>query len=382
MAHNEDKPQYQLGLHHTSSPRLIHIVGANRWDEPWRHALDVCRHFRSLGWSVTAYTRDAKAIDSRFRAALIDIRHCPLRGLFDVYSALQLSRDLRQERYGTIVHVHRYRDAFAVLLARRLAGRRDIRVVSTRHKLKRGAAHALAQRIYRNLDAQTFVSRSVRDRFLTTWPDGNYPFDASRLHVISPAVNIPDTPPVAEADKGPRVVLCRAPLLPGMGLETLIDSLTALRELKTRLRIVSNGDTDYIDVLRRRAQVRGVMDMIDWKLRPDDTYPLIDQCHIGVDPTLRGAPFGPTHIEYMARQRAQVITAAISPSEHITDGSQVLIVPPGDAYALGEALRRLVIDSDLRHGIAAAARQTYLDHFSWDECAETIRRLYASIQPR
>ena len=222
----------------------------------------------------------------------------------------------------------------------------------------------------------------MRDRFLATWPDGNYPFDAGRLHVISPAVNIPDTPPVPEAEKGPRVVLCRAPLLPGMGLETLIDSLTALRELKTRLRIVSNGDTDYIDVLRRRAQVRGVMDMIDWKLRPDDTYPLIDQCHIGVDPTLRGAPFGPTHIEYMARQRAQVITAAISPSEHITDGSQVLIVPPGDASALGEALRRLVLDEDLRHGIAATARQTYLDHFSWEECAETIRRLYASIQPR
>lgn len=366
-------------IHHTSSPRLIHIIGAHRWDQPWRNALDVCRYFSRLGWSVTAYTRDVKAIDTRFRAAGIDIRHSPLRGMFDIYSALQLARELRGERYGTIVHVHRYRDAFAVLLARKIARRKDIRVVSTRHILNRGRQYAVARRIYRNLDAQIFVSESVRDRFLSSWPDGNFPFDPSKMHIITPTVNIPDTDPLPESEKGPKIVLCNSALVPGTGLETLIDAMSALRGMKTRLWIVGEGSADYIDSLRRRAQVRGVMELIDWKIRPTDSGNLIDRCHICVDPTLQGAPFGPTHIEYMAHQRAQVLSAAISPSEYVTDGVQALIVPPGDASALGNVLATLIQDPVMRQNIALAARRTYLDHFSWRECAETIRSIYMSL---
>lgn len=361
-------------------PRLIHIIGANLWREPWRHALDVCRHFRDRGWSVTAYTRDAQAIDTRFSDAGIDLRHSPLRGMFDVYSAIQLSHDLRRERYGTIVHVHRYRDAFAVLLARKLAGRPDIRVVSTRHTMKRGATHALARRIYRNLDAQIFVSRAVRDRFLDTWPDHRYPFDIGRTHIIKPTVNLPDLPLVDEPEKGPKIVVCRAAMEPGNGLEVLIDAIGVLRGMKTRLWLVGQGDTDYIDTLRRRALTRGVMDMIDWKLRLADTTSLIDLCHIGVDPTMTDAPLGPTHIEMMARGRAQVLSSALSPSEYVADGREAFIVPRGDAGALGRALVTLVTDPQLRLTMAEHARQTYLDQFAWQQTAAEIEAIYAAIR--
>lgn len=360
-------------------PRLIHIIGANGWGDPWRHALDVCRHFRDRGWSVTAYTRDAKVVDSRFRDAGIDVRHCPLRGMFDVYSALQLARDLRREARGTVVHVHRYRDAVAVLLARKLAGRGDIRVVSTRHKLKRGLRHALARRIYRNLDAQIFVSESVRDRFFATWSEGRYPFSVERTHVLIPTVNVGLTEASAEPERGPKVVLYKGVLEPGRGLETLIDAMTQLRGRKTRLWIVGEGDTDYIDTLRRRAQVRDVMDLIDWKLRYGDSGSVIDACHVGVDPALTEVALGPSHIEYMARGRAQVLSSAVSCPDCVGDGVEVLVVPRGDASALGEALLSLVSDDELRAGMGATARASYLDNFSWDECVAKLEGIYCSI---
>lgn len=361
------------------SARLIHIIAANRWEQPWRHALDVCRHFRDAGWSVTAYTRDAKAIDSRFHSAGIDLRHSPLRGFLDIYAAFQLARDLRRERLGTIVHVHRYRDAFAVLLARKLARRKDIKVVSTRHKLRRGATHALARRIYRNLDAQIFISNEVRDRFLSAWPDGHLPFPPQRMHVLTPTVNLGDIAPLPEPQRGPRVILCNTSLKPGTGLETLIDAMPALQGRKTRLRIVGDGDTDYIDSLRRRAQMRGVMEMIDWNLRPEANTPLMENCHISVDPTLLPTPFGPTHIECMALGRAQVLSSAISTGEHIAPHSQVMVFPAGDASALGAILVELVDKPELRTSLVQSALDTYGCYFSWHQCVGHLQQLYTRL---
>lgn len=360
--------------------RLIHIIGANRWGHPWRHALDVCRHFKREGWSVTAYTRDAQAIDTRFRESGIDLRHSPLRGLFDVYSAVQLARDLKEERKGTIIHVHRYRDAFAVLLARKIAGRKDIRVVSTRHKLKPGANNALARRIYRNLDAQIFISRSVRDRFLSTWTDTKLPFPEERMFIIPPTLDLHIPEIVAEPPKGPKIILCKTPLEPDTGIETLIDALSSLRGMKTRLRIAGRGDADYTDSLRRRAQVRGVMDMIDWKISDTrDSSQLIDECHIAVDPAVAPTPFGPVHIEYMAHGRPMVISSAISPSEYVDNENQALIVPPGDAALLGASLRRLIEDPALRQSISRNAFDAYHSHFTWSAGITPLTALYTSL---
>lgn len=359
--------------------RLLHIIAANRWGEPWRHALDVCRHFSLMGWSVTAYTRDAKAIDTRFRQARIDLRHCALRGFFDISSTLHLVRDLRRERSGTIVHVHRYRDAFAVLLARKIGRRKDIRVVSTRHKLHPGADNWLARRIYRNLDAQVFISTAVRERFLDSWRDRQLPFSAGRLHTIPPAANLEVTDVVPEPEKGPRIVLCKSDLVPGNGLETMIDAMSTLRGLKTRLWIVGDGDPDYIDTLRRRAQVLGVMDMIDWKLRPTDPSAFIDDCHVAVDPSVIPCPFGPAHIEYMAHGRPQVLSSSVSPSEHVASGREAIIVPPSQGAALGNALKTLIEDPALRCRMGEEARRTFDSHFSWQKCANRLQRLYRNL---
>lgn len=77
-----------------------------------------------------AITRDAKVIDDLFRQAGVSLTHSPLRGFFDPASVLILARILRDvPRDRTYVHVHRYRDAFTVLLAKRLVKRPDVRVI-------------------------------------------------------------------------------------------------------------------------------------------------------------------------------------------------------------------------------------------------------------
>lgn len=54
----------------------------------------------------------------------------------------------------------------------------------------------------------------------------------------------------------------------------------------------------------------------------------------------------------------------LSIADHLVDGENCLLVPPGDAQALGAALTRLVDDADLRRRMGAAAKATVERWFS------------------
>jgi glycosyltransferase involved in cell wall biosynthesis len=65
--------------------------------------------------------------------------------------------------------------------------------------------------------------------------------------------------------------------------------------------------------------------------------------------------------------------------ELVADGVSGLLVPPGDATALADALATLAGDRDLRRRLGAAGRETVLDDFDVDRnaarLADRIRRV-------
>ncbi len=74
---------------------LIHIIPSNKWGGIQSYALDICRHYRSQGWEVTALTRNAVGVDSHFAENEIRLVHAPLTGFFNIPSALILARELK-----------------------------------------------------------------------------------------------------------------------------------------------------------------------------------------------------------------------------------------------------------------------------------------------
>ena len=93
------------------------------------------------------------------------------------------------------------------------------------------------------------------------------------------------------------------PLIPGKGLEVLIDAMSLLKRTKIRLKIVGTGQPDYVDSLRRRALTREVMDMIDWHKHTKRPLDIIGGCHFGVLPSVKEEAFGLANLEYMASGR-------------------------------------------------------------------------------
>lgn len=361
-----------------SKKTLIHLISTNHWGGAQRYALDICRHFADEGWEVMAVTRDAKVVDSKFEKAGIPLMHAPLRGFFDPASAWMLAARLRQIPLEQgIVHVHRYRDAFTVLLAKRIAKRPDIRVVSTRHTVRPGRNSRLFRRIYDKIQAHIFVSMIAFERFRSTWPE-RLPMSPQRVHILHNSINVPMASPVPEPDKGPVFALYLGPIVKGKGIETIIDALPSLRGIKLRLRIAGQGNPDYLDTLRRRAMTRGVMEMIDWKIQEDVPDSIIAQSHFAVLPSTEREAFGISNVRVMAAGRPQICSPNGAQSEYLADGRSALFVTPADAGALAHAMRKLAENASLRAAIGREAFSQYSVRLAWHAFIRHLSIIYTS----
>lgn len=361
------------------SRTLIHILSANRWGGVERYALDICRHYISCGWKVAAVTRDAKAVDTFFEKEGVNLLHAPFGSMLDLQSVSILTKTLKKCEHDSVtIHAHGFRNAFTALLARKIAGRKDVRIIATRHKVKKGIDTWLFRRIYRNLDAIICVSHIAAERFLSTWHGKELPFPEERLHVIHNSLNIePDFLPERKV-KGPLCAMFHGPLIPGKGLETLIDAMSMMKGSRLRLKIVGSGTPDYVDRLRRRALTRGVMDMIDWYKMTPDPMGLISECDFGVLPSHTEEAFGLSNIEYMACCRPQVCSSNGAQPEYITDGREGFLTSPGNAAQLADAMRKLASDPTLRQRMGERAFHTFKDKLSWKGFISCLDPLYHS----
>lgn len=65
--------------------------------------------------------------------------------------------------------------------------------------------------------------------------------------------------------------------------------------------------------------------------------------------------------------------------EDLTDLEDALLVPPGNAHALADALERLLTDAALRARLAAAGRRTFERRFSADAFSQQLGALYEEL---
>ena len=355
---------------------MIHIIGANRWGGIERYALDICRYFNDQDWNVWALTRDAKAVDEMFERAGINLFHAPLQGFYDYSSIKLLARRLKETEGRVIIHSHGFRNVFTALAAKKLSGKSDVKLVMTRHKVRRAVDSWLLRLIYRNLDALIFVSRAARDRFVATWHNRIMPINPSRMHVIHNSLYIPDPTYHPPTTDHPLTVMFHGPLKPSKGLEVLIDAMTMLRGKKIRLRIVGTGTPDYLDYIRRRAISRGVMDLIEWQKHVYDPLPLIEECDLGVLPSVAEEAFGLANIEYMAAGRPQICSSNGAQPEYITDGWEGFLIPPSHPAFLAENIERLANDPQLRLTMGKRAYETFIHRLSWPHFIGRLMEIY------
>jgi len=96
-----------------------------------------------------------------------------------------------------------------------------------------------------------------------------------------------------------------------------------------------------------------------------------------------GRPFfgSPTKLfEYMAMGKAIAASALDQISQVLEHGRTALLVKPGDANELAEAMQRLAGDAQLRIELGRNARETALARHTWRQNARRVLAHYADTQ--
>lgn len=357
---------------------LIHIVNGNVMAGAQSYALDISRHYSDCGWNVMAITCGAHVIDSKFKAEGVKVANAPLRGFLDFTSILRVAAILRTlPKKETIIHTHRYRDAYTAIMARRLAKRPDIKIVATRHAVRRGRYSHIFRRLYANINAHIFVSDLALERFSKSREGAEIPLSERKVYVLHDSINIPvPSIPIPEPEKGPVTAIYLGPIAEGKGLETLIDAMMSLRNVKLRLLIAGKGTPDFLDRIRKRAMLREVMNNIDWNISDEEPSELIARAHFGVVPSVESEAFGLSNLRYMASGRPQICTRNGAQSEYLKDEETALFVAPADTASLAEAISRLATLPELRKEMGENALREFQDNLSWPIFIKKLDNIY------
>ncbi|MCW2762623.1 MAG: glycosyltransferase family 1 protein [Marmoricola sp.] len=209
-----------------------------------------------------------------------------------------------------------------------------------------------------------------------------------RAHLVPPGVDCEQfTPAGADQPRERRVLYVGRVERTSRwkGLRVLVDSLVRLRQLVPDVRLDVVGDGDDVADLRARAEQRGVGDIIEWhgKVRHGELPRIYREAAVTVLPSLtESESFGMTLVEAMASGCPVVGSAVGGIPFVIHDGVDGLLVPPGDATALADALGAVLTDLDRAAEMGRAGRQAAETRWDWKLQEErTIRVLQQAARP-
>ncbi len=238
-------------------------------------------------------------------------------------------------------------------------------------------------------DAVIANSRWTADHIRTQY--GNRP---KRIEVINRGIDLDQFDPsrvsdqaivavrrVWNTDGGKRVVLLPGRLTRWKGHLTLIEALTRLSragELPTDVHIVIAGDAQgrrsYPAEIETALATGGLKDIVTLAGHIDDMASAYMAADIVISASNKPESFGRVPVEAGAMGRAVIATAHGGALETIRPGQTGLLVPPGDAAALGEAMMRmLALSPEDRAEMGARARAHIEASYTVQKmCADTI----------
>jgi len=173
------------------------------------------------------------------------------------------------------------------------------------------------------------------------------------------------------------VVGCVANWRPRKGVEILLDACERL-EPDMRVHLVLVGETGTSKLVQRVA-ASPIRDRVH-VLGPRADAPAVAAAFdVAVLPAVKREGLPKTVIEAMAYGVATIASRVGGVAEIIEDGVSGIIVPPGDAQALAEAIARLHDAPGLREELGRRGKERIRTHFRIEDTIAKTAALYRSL---
>jgi phosphatidylinositol alpha-mannosyltransferase len=199
-------------------------------------------------------------------------------------------------------------------------------------------------------------------------------FYGGRYRIIPNGVHLDDMNnlPFATGDGlGPLRILFIGQAVERKGLSVLLRAFEALRDhVPATLTLVGAGPEEVAHMM---LDDRGVHAL--GKVSERRKLSELARAEVVCAPSLHGESFGMILTEAFAARTPVLASDIPGYRDVVRDGIDGLLVPPGDALALAEALRSLALDSELRERMALAARER-AERFAWPHVAAEVINAY------
>jgi phosphatidylinositol alpha-mannosyltransferase len=278
-----------------------------------------------------------------------------------------LGRELRSGRYD-VVHVH---EPNAPVVSWYAAEAARAPVVGTFHTYSTGAAvNKLAanffgvRRLYSKLSARIAVSEAAR------WTAQR--FYGGQYRIVPNGVDLSAARPDHLRPNEELRLLFVGRAEERKGLPVLLRAFEALRGAGVEARLTVAGPAvDEVEPLLLEPEGVEIAGPVD----EAEKWRLLGQADLLCAPSLGGESFGMVLTEAFASGTPVVASDIAGYRDVARDGKDSVLVPVGDAVALGEALRSLAFDPARRAAMAEAARER-AERFAWPNVAREIEEVY------
>jgi glycosyltransferase involved in cell wall biosynthesis len=355
--------------------KIFHIVSNKEWGGGEQYVYDLSQRQMADGIDVTIFCKPVEAIMQKYQAAEMKVIPLALGGALDIRSAWKMAKVIDNH---SNIHAHNFKDAFTACYARCIARKKEIRVVMCRHLTRKGKNTLLYRWLYRHLDRLIFDSELSKSEFLSTHPT----IDEKKLGIVHTSIVVPEAVTTVDirAQYGIAedsvIGMFHGRLDPEKGLDTLLEAVAQIKERNFRLVLVGRGSEEYTAHLKQVVQEKGIAEKVVFAGFVHPVLPYVAGADFGIlaSTVQEGCPLSPQ--EYMSQGRPVVVTNNGGQREYVVQEQNGLLVPPGDAKALAEAMARLVDDAALRQRLGQQAKADFDDHLNYDHYYEQIKKIY------
>ena len=285
-------------------------------------------------------------------------------------SVARLGRELRRGRYD-VVHVHEPNAPLVSWFAIELTGMPLVgtfHAYSTSRPVNLVTANVLgARRLYNRLTVRIAVSEAAR------WTVER--FYGGRYRIVPNGVDLSAAAGAAarpRADRGPIRLLFLGRAEERKGLAVLLRAFEALREDGVAAQLtVAGASAEEIHPLVLDSEGLDVVGPVT----EEEKWRLLREANVLCAPSLGGESFGMVLVEALASSTPVVCSAIAGYRDLVRHGVEGLLVPPGRADRLTEALGGLAAAPERLEAMARAARAR-AERFAWPQVAGEVLAAY------